>query len=1089
MMRPIFALALCLCATVLAQEPIAVLEGQVTDPSGASVPNAEITARNAQTGFEVKQQSASDGVFRFSRLDVGEYELRVTARGFAPFQATSIRLDIGRTIRIPVKLEIASGNNVVTIIADGANLDIGPTMGNVVSAREAVDLPLNGRNFTQLGLLQPGVAPVTFGLAEAGGALRGGQAYAVNGQRPESNMYLLDGVLNLNNVDGGYVIATPVDAIAEFRIISSNATAEYGGTSGATTTVVTKSGGNRFHGNIYEFLRNDAFDARNFFAATTEPLHRNQFGGTLGGPIRRNKDFFFVYYEGIRDSQGITTTSIVPTPQQRAGDFSGLTDPQTGAPVPLINYFTGQPVPGNQIPPFLQSPIALKSLSLYPAGNTSPSLYTSTQIRTQNSDQGGFRLDHNFASGDQLTARFAVLNGDAVQPFSTAGSNVPGFPVEDQLTTYSATVAHTHLFSPNAVQTVRAAFFRNEFLFDRRLNTTPPSALGFQYQPTLDLSSGPPFLIVSGYASVGNPITGPRNTYQNNYAISYSLGLTSGRHSLKFGGEYSRNQINLLYGIATNGFFVFAPFPLSDSFASFLAGQSVLFFQGGGQFDRGLRNNLSGVYAQDEWRLSRRLMLSLGLRYEINTPFVDIRDRMNAFAPGRQSGVFPTAPRGLLFPGDPGVARGIAPVYYKALMPRLGLSWDPVGDGRTILRSAYGIYYDPFTNGVGGPLQAPVSALPWTQANQIPGPGFDIANPYGKQPPPFGTDVFVRPATVLTLEQNMRPPYAQAWNFSIQQVVSREYLLDLRYVGNKGTRVPRFIEGNPAVYGPGASAGNADQRRIYAGCTSPTAPCDFASVGLISNQTNSTYHAFQAAFSRRFSNGLSFLASYWYSKSLDYVSSFNVSGSAPRNVAGENDLAQNPFDLRAEHGPSLFDARNRFVFSGTYQMPQWKDANPFASAVLNGWQLNGIVTVASGTPFTVYDSANVSLQGSAPEITGFYSSRPDMITDPNQGPRTPEQWVSGSAFRRLNPVTEAGQFGNAGRSTVRGPGLSSVDLSALKNFRLSESTTLQFRAECFNSFNHANFYLPENDIASQNFGRILQAGPPRLFQFALKLGF
>ena len=1088
MIRLSLLLSLCLCTAASAQEPVGVLEGQITDPSGASVPNAEITARNVQTGFASRQQSASDGVFRFSRLDVGDYELRVTAQGFATFQATSIRLDIGRTIRIPVKLEIAAGNNVVTIIADGATIDLGPTVGNVVSAREVVDLPLNGRNFTQLGLLQPGVAPITLGLAESGGALRGGQAYAVNGQRPESNMYLLDGVANVNNVDGGFVIATPVDAIGEFRILSSNAPAEYGATSGATTTVVTKSGGNRFHGNVYEFLRNDDFDARNFFAATTEPLHRNQFGGTLGGPSAAI-GLLLRLLRGHPRQPGRHHHLHRPHPpaaRRRLLRPHRPADRPTRPPHQLLH----RPArPQQSDPRGPAKPCSSPIPQPLPARQhfTVPLHLHADPHPEQRPGRLPPRPQLRFRRPAHRALRHAERRRDPT--LLHRGLQCPRLPRRRPAHHLLGHRRAHPPFLPRVVQTVRAAFFRNEFLFDRRLNTTPPSALGFQYQPTLEVSAGPPFLIVSGYASVGNPITGPRNTYQNNYAVSYGLAVTHGRHNLKFGGEYSRNQINLLYGIATNGFFVFAPFPLSDSFASFLAGQSVLFFQGGGQFDRGLRNNLTGLYAQDEWRIAPRLMLSLGLRYEVNTPYVDIRNRLNAFAPGRQSTVFPTAPKGLLFPGDVGVADGIAPVYYKALMPRIGVSWDPTGSGRTSLRAAYGIYYDPFTNGVGGPLQAPVSALPWTQANQIPGPGFNIANPYGSQPPPFGTDVFVRPATVLTVEQNMRPPYAQAWNFSLQQVFGKDYLIDLRYVGNKGTRVPRMLEGNPAVYGPGATSENADRRRLYAGCTSPTAPCDFASVGLISNQTNSTYHALQVALSRRFSNGLSFLASYWFSKSLDYVSSFNVSGSAPRNVAGENDLAQNPFDLSAEHGPSLFDARNRFVFSGTYEIPGWRSAPPVAAALINGWQLNGIVSLASGTPFTVYDSANVSLQGSAPEITGFYSSRPDMIADPNQGPHTPDLWVSGSAFQRLNPTTQAGQFGNEGRNAVRGPGLSSVDISLLKNFRLTEAVTLQFRAECFNSFNHANFFLPENDIASQNFGRILQAGSPRLFQFALKLGF
>jgi hypothetical protein len=296
-----------------------------------------------------------------------------------------------------------------------------------------------------------------------------------------------------------------------------------------------------------------------------------------------------------------------------------------------------------------------------------------------------------------------------------------------------------------------------------------------------------------------------------------------------------------------------------------------------------------------------------------------------------------------------------------------------------------------------------------------------------------------------------------------------------------------MIEANPSVYSPGATSGDEDQRRLYAGCHGAQGPCDFASVGLVTNSTKSTYHAAQLALSHRFSKGLSLLTSYTFSKSLDYVSSFNVSGSAPRLVAGENDLAQNPFNLNAEHGPSLFDARHRFVFSGSYQIPFRRSAKGLAHTALAGWQLNAIANFSSGTPFTVYDSANVALQGSSPEITGFTSSRPDLVSDPNQGPHTAGQWISRSAFQRLDPVTQAGQFGSEGRNAVRGPGISNIDLSLLKTFAVTERARLQFRAECFNLANHANFGIPDNDIASPNFGRVLESGAPRLMQFGIKL--
>jgi hypothetical protein len=1088
-MRKFALLLVCLCVLVRAQAPIGTLEGQITDPTAALVSNAEVSVHNTQTGLTRTVRSSRQGAFHFSDLPVGLYLLDVKAQGFAPYSASSIRLDIGQVVSWPVQLRIAGEHSVVNVSGEAVTVDTSPTIGNVVSEKQVVDLPLNGRDLTQLGLLQPGVAPMTSGLAEAGGIARSGQAYAVNGQRPESNNYLLDGASNVDSVNGGYALRTPVDAVNEFRILSLNAPAEYGDTSGATTSVVTKSGGNVFHGDIYEFLRNDAMDSRNFFAAQTEPLHRNQYGATLGGPIRKEKDFFFLYFEGQRDSEGKTQAAIVPTAAERAGDFSGLTNPATGQPVPLINEFTGQPFPGNKIPAALQNPIALAAEQLYPLPNIGTNVFESTQLGSTNYNQGGFRLDHYFRSSDQFFVRYSTSSLHQLDPLPIAGAGVPGFPVADDIRTNSATTTWVHLISPQTVQTVRGSFFRNVFLNGQAQNHTPGSALGFQYQPTLGLNDGVPYLIVSGYASLGNPITGPQNTYQNDFQGSYSVAMTRGRHNLKFGADITREQINALFGIATNGFFVFAPFPASDSFASFLLGQSVQFFQGGGQFDRGLRKWVTAGYAQDEFRITPRLTLNLGLRYEVNTPYTDIRNRMNAWEPGKQSVVYPQAPEGLLFPGDPGVPAGIAPVDYHEFMPRVGLAWDPFGGNKTIVRAGYGIFYDGFTNGTGGPLQGAISALPWTQAYQLPGPGFNLANPYGTSPTPFGGQNFVAPATVLTVQSGALPPYSQNWNFSIERTIAKDYLLDIRYVGNKGTHLPRFIEANPSIYGPGVNANNNNEIRQYTTCNA-AGICNYGSVGLIADDSSSTYHALEIAFSRQYSHGLSFLASYWFSKSLDYISTLNVAGSAPTLVAGENDLAQNPFDLRAEHGPSLFDARSRFVFSGTWALPRWHDAPRAAALITNGWQLNTITSISSGTPFTVYDSADVSLQGSAPEISGFYSSRPDLISDPNSGqPHTANEWVSRAPFLQLNPVTQAGQFGNEGRNVVRGPGIADVDLSLFKYFNIDESRRVQFRAECFNLLNHPNFGLPENDLESPAFGQILQAGPPRLLQLALKFVF
>jgi hypothetical protein len=422
-------------------------------------------------------------------------------------------------------------------------------------------------------------------------------------------------------------------------------------------------------------------------------------------------------------------------------------------------------------------------------------------------------------------------------------------------------------------------------------------------------------------------------------------------------------------------------------------------------------------------------------------------------------------------------------------MPRVGLAWNPDGRGVTSIRAGYGIFFDVLSNGMGLASQVPVSSLPWTRLVQFSGPGVNFANPYAGRGDPSATP-FPLPLTLVVLDRNARPPYAQQWNFTIQRVLAGGLLVDLRYVGAKGTRLPRNIEANPAVFGPGATAQNADRRRLHANCPASSAlPCDFTHVAMQSYITNSTFHAGQAGLSRRYRAGWGFNVSYWFSKTLDYLSSMNLAGAAARPMTGENDIAQNPFDLRAERGPSLFDARHRFTLSASWELPLARRSAGLARLLLGGWQWNAIGTANSATPFTVFDTTNVSLQAPHPPISGYFASRPDLIGDPNVGPHRPDEWLRRDAFRRLNPVTEAGRFGNAGRNIARGPALANLDMSLLKPFPLSERFHLQLRAEVFNVANRANFTVPVSDLNSANFGRVLEAGPARLVQFGLKLLF
>ncbi len=1087
-------------ASLSAQEVTASLRGIVLDPSGAGVPFAAVTATQVETGLARTTVADRQGAYVFVLLPVGHYRLEATAQGFQKFVQDGITLSVNETASIPIHLAIGLSTEVVQVRANAALIETADTtLGQTVGEREILDLPLNGRNFSQLGLLQPGVVPITPGLAQAGGTLRDGQAYSVNGQRPESNNFLIDGASNFNAVDGGFVLKPPIDAIAEFKILTSTANAEFGGAAGSTTNIVTRSGSNQLHGDAWEFLRNDKLDAANFFENAAgfpkSEYRQNQFGGTLGGPIRKDKTFFFGYYEGFRNRQGETLNDVrVPSALERQGDFS-----QDG---PLLNFFAPggpAPLPGSQVP-FID-PTAQNMLNLYPLPNATDAngilnLYNTTQILRDSEDQWGLRVDHYLSSRDALSFRYMFLNGTRFDPLSTSGAGVPGFPVGENHRTQNFVAQSTHTFSPSLVNIARFAFLRNKFLFDEHLNNTSPASLGFQYPPTLGVAAGPPFIQFGGggYASIGDPITGPRDTYENAFTVAESLTWIRGRHELKFGGDYRRDQINVINGIASNGFFVFVPAPLSNAFANFLIGQPLLFLQGGGDqpggggdLSRGLRGNDLDFYAQDTYKFTPRLTLNLGLRYDLTSPYTEIRNRTNLFVPGMQSKVFASAPAGLLYPGDPGVPAGLIPTDKRAFAPRVGLAWDPTGSTRWLVRAAYGIFYDPYYNGEGGPLQTPISAPPYLRTAQLLFPG-SLSNPFANGNP--FTAQFAEPMTLLTLSPQLRLPYAQDWNFAIERSLGNNWLLDVGYVGTKGTRLPRFIEGNPSIPLPGQTwadqQNNIDQQRLFC---QPNAQgnCTYSSVGLISGGANSIYNALETSLRKRFSHGFSLLASYTFSKSIDDISSFNITGSASQPVAGENDLAQNPFDLAAERGRSMFDVRNRFVLSYQWELPFWRQGRNWYQRALGNWQVNGITTFMSGTPFTVVDQ---SYNYDAPEITGFSAFRPNLVGNANNGPQTVEQWFNTAAFQRLDlTTTPAGVYGTEGRNVVQGPGLAQWDFSAFKNIRLTESKNLQFRAEFFNLFNRPNFRLPNSDISSPTFGQIQQALAPRLIQFAMKLLF
>ena len=1123
--------ALVACTPLFGQQITGSLRGTVSDSSGAVVLGATVTARQIETGLARTATTDHSGNYLLLELPVGHYSLEVAAKGFQKYLQQGISLNVNETATVAVHLSVGAETEQVHVQAD-ADL-VQPTvssLGQVVGEREMLDLPLDGRNFTQLGLLQPGVVPLTPGLLQAGGPARQGQAYAVDGQRPESNNFLIDGADNVNAVDAGFVLKPPVDSIAEFRILTHNADAEFGRNTGSTTNIVTRSGTNQYHGALWEFLRNDAMDSSDYFTHSVQPLKQNQFGGTFGGPIVKDKTFFFGYYEGFRNRQGETVAATVPSIAERGGNFGQLctsipndafvggmcTNTLTNTPDPngQLTFF-GTPVPNNQETIF--TPIDSTSaqvLPLFPLPNNGTNGFLATQSLSQTNDQFGLRLDQYLTAADNLNFRYMFSSGPTTDPLSPAGANVPGFPVGQDDRSQNFVAQETHIFSPKTIGVVRVSYLRNKLLLGQHVNQTPASAYGFTYAPTLPEAAGVPFIQVAGYASVGDPITGPRDTFQNTYDFSGSLSWVHGNHDAKFGGGFRTDQINALQGIASNGFFVFAGIPsfagflYNDGFANFLSANPVVFLQGGGNFDRHIRDHALDAYAQDTYKATSRLTLNLGLRYELPFPSTETNNQVNLFVPGAQSKVIPGAPAGLLYPGDPGVPAGLIPTQKTAFAPRVGLAWDPLGDSKTVISAAYGIFYEPYYTGEGGPLQDPISAPPYLKTLQL---GFGQIQSFGD---PYATSTpfanpFPEPMTLLVVSQNLRLPYAQDWNLNIQRSFGADWLWQVGYIGTTGVKLPRFIEGNPAAYIPGvdttspgcsvaqpcpiSTENNVNQRRLYSGCTlaDPPSSCVYSSVGEIASSANSNYNALETSLRKRFSHGLAFLASYTWSHAIDDVSSFNITGSASQPVAGENDLAQNPFDLAAERGNSMFDARHRFVFSYQWSIPYLQHSSTIYGHVLGNWQLNGIFTAMSGTPFTVFDSNDVSLQGQAPEISGFSSNRPNLIDNPNSGPHTVAQWFNVGAFQKItqDPNSPIEQFGNEGRNVVRGPGYQNWDFSALKNIRLTETKELQFRGELFNFLNHTNFRLPVSDMESPTFGQVQSDVSPRVIQVALKLLF
>ena len=1028
---------------------------------------------NEATGFERTTVSTGSGDFEVALLPVtGRYTLTVSSQGFEK-QADFRDSTAGRSER-PVRrdFEVGSLSQTVTAQAESpvVNTESG-SIGDVIENRTILELPLNGRNFAQLATLTASAV-----VGPPNGSPTGFTTIAVSGGHAGKTEFLLDGITNQEQLFDGIQFTPSVDAIQEFKIQANSFSAEYG-RGNAVINGTIKAGTNEFHGDIYEFLRNSALDAKNFFnTGDKAKLEQNQFGGTIGGPIKRNRTFFFAAYEGTRINQGNSSNTVVPTEAQRGGDFSALS-------TPLKDPTTGLPLPGNRIPNALIDPATAYFLQFIPSANTAQGTFYYNAPFTSNADQGNIRVDHRFSDSDALFARYSINNLDQYNPgsFPTSGGR------SISLRTQNAVLSETHIFSPTLLNELRlgyARMYRTDAPQGLGTNHTVLSGIG-GFEETTANFPGFPTISITGYGGIsGNdfsPLTNPTNTYEIIDAATW----IHGAHSFRFGMDLRQARMFSTNAAHSRGDFNFEGGYTGDGFADFLTGYPA-------SANRDFPRNLFGetitnyhFYVQDDFKVSPKITLNLGLRYEFNPQPSSLQNQGSWFDPhtgliavSQYNGApnltaqqvsrfaYPQFQNYFITPKQAGVPNQLLFNQHDNWAPRLGVAYRPSDDNKTVIRAGAGIFYllQSGNNTVSQPIlnlpfivdetvsQPAVNGLPTTRAESL----FQ----------PFSANSSFNTPYLATFDPHNRVPYLAEWNFAVQRELMANMALEVAYVGSKGTHLESFYPFNVPTIDPN------DTRPYQERLPFPA----FSSGTFLSNGNNSTYHSLQVKLEKRFSYGLSFLASYAWQKSLDGTSDDQ-----------NGDSVDDPFNLRTMKGPSNIDIEHRFVFSYGYQLPFGRgrlvgNSMPrVLDEVVGGWQLAGIVTVQSGFPFTPQlgqsDPANVNYA---------YARRPDVVGTGSQPNQSIDRWFNINDFVVPQPFT----IGNAGRNILRGPGLQNWDLSLMKNFNFTERKYLQFRAEFFNIFNHPNFGLPNSNIEDQiHGGQITNANDPRIMQFALKLYF
>lgn len=1054
-----------IAASLFAQSsPTTGLIGIVADPTGAVVPNAALELTNTGTNWSHKTTSDAAGRFVFTLVPPGVYNIQTSAKGFAPVRQEGIRLDVDVPAALHVTLSVAASATTITIKADAPMVDSqSGTVRQVVGEQYIEDLPLQGRNAAALVYMAPGTV-LGKGIDSGTYATNSDTiAVSANGAMGDQVSYKLDGSShtdNLNNLNAGF--PNP-DALSQFTVETNNFDAEYGGAGGAIVNIVTKSGSNQIHGSAFDYLRNGDLNARNFFAPQQDAIKRNQFGGTIGGPIKHDKLFFFGSWQRtILSNITYGNTAFVPTGPERTGDFSGqkaLKDP------------SGNPYPGNVIPAAQLSPIALAMMPDIPTSSATTGKLLFAQPSSNDGQQFLGKLDYN-AGAHQIDA--SVFRIHYTDPGWNGDGTLLNYKIGQDQTTHSFKAGDTWTITPrlvnsfnfaglvlNSVQTRTAPFSIFDF---GNINVTKPAP---QFQET--------GLSITGFSGWGSGGTQPPGDWvRDNLELSDVLTYLHGGHSLHFGGTFVPwSRFDSSTGYEEEPIMSFTGAATNNGLADLLTGQVATFTQTAGKakFTRGRQAN---AFVQDQWRVTSRLTLNLGLRWEPFLPWTDpIAQQIGGYIPGAHSQRFPNAPAGLLFAGDPGFPEGGVYPNVSNFAPRLGFAYAlHNGPHPTTIRGGWGLFYiQPFARIYNNFVQN----APFSPSAQLT--GVSLADPFGsagtENPfPPFApvhpnaSTTFILPIAYQFFDPHWHIGHTRAYNVTVEHQFTRNLVARASYIGTQGRDLAAFQEIDPAIYKTGATSSNTNARRALA----PT----YASMIEMKNGGYSNYNAFQFTVEHRFSQGLSFVASYTFSKALD-----NESADVQLTVTNPD-----PFVPNFNYGRSDLDVTHNFSFWTVYNLPLLGSAPRFIRGAFGAWQTSGIWTWHSGFPINV-------LSGQDRSLSGINLDRADLIGDPYLSLDRPTSqllsaWFNTSAFALAAP----GTFGDSPRNLLRAPGVFNFDWSFAKSFRISERFSTQLRGDFFDLLNTPHFNAPGSSVASTStFGVITAAGDPRIVQISLRVRF